>query len=96
MTLQEEEASTGLSEQEGTEGPRPPPDFGRSVNPITSSGGTDYAHQNITLRFLLYVVVLSYILFVYTIRSQQLCFYIKIENMYVEKIVLKFTRTMRS
>ena len=25
MTLQEEEASTGLSEQEGTEGPRPPP-----------------------------------------------------------------------
>ena len=54
MTLQEEEASTGLSEQEGTEGPRPPPpDFGRSVNPITSSGGTDYAHQNITLRFLL-------------------------------------------
>ena len=78
MTLQEEEASTGLSEQEGTEGPRPPPDFGRSVNPITSSGGTDYAHQNITLRFLLHIHIGPIIiLFVYTIPSQQLCFYIK-------------------
>ena len=37
----------------GNRGAATPPDFGRSVNPITSSGGTDYAHQNITLRFLL-------------------------------------------
>ena len=57
MTLQEEEASTGLSEQEGTLGRDPPRFWKISYNPITSSGGTDYAHQNVTLGFLLYVLV---------------------------------------
>ena len=28
----------------GAGGPMAPPDFGRSVNPISTRGGTDYAH----------------------------------------------------
>ena len=78
MTLQEEEASTGLSEQEGTEGPRPPQILEDQLTLLQAVGGQIMPTKTLLLgSYYLYVLVLSYILFVYTIRSQQLCFYIK-------------------
>ena len=34
--------------REGAGGAAAPPDFGRSVNPISTRGGADYAHHSAT------------------------------------------------
>ena len=77
MTLQEEEASTGLSEQEGTEGPRPPQILEDQLTLLQAVGGQIMPTKTLLLGSYYMYWFLSYILFVYTIRSQQLCFYIK-------------------